>query len=309
MAGHVGIMRIDHWFKNVFVLPGVVVALGFSAPISVAHLLQKLALALLATCLIASSNYVLNELLDAPTDLHHPTKYLRPVPSGLVNIRLAYAQWLVLAAIGLLLALAVSHQVAAVLAVLWLMGCVYNAPPFRSKDIPYVDVLSEAINNPLRMLVGWYVVSPAGWAPISLLVSYWMVGCYFMALKRFAELREFDDVAQATRYRKSFAHITPDGLLVTVMFYASAAMLFFGAFAMRYHLELLGSFPFIALVMASYLSLSFVPNSPVQKPEQLYRAPALMASVVVCVAVMCALFFADLPVMHRMFTPTTQGSR
>jgi len=26
--GHVAIARVDHWFKNVFVLPGIVVALG-----------------------------------------------------------------------------------------------------------------------------------------------------------------------------------------------------------------------------------------------------------------------------------------
>ena len=34
------------------------------------------------------------------------------------------------------------------------MACVYNVPPVRSKDQPYVDVLSEAINNPLRLLAG-----------------------------------------------------------------------------------------------------------------------------------------------------------
>ena len=39
------------------------------------------------------------------------------------------------------------------------MGCVYNIPPVRSKDLPYVDVLSEAINNPIRMLAGWFIVT------------------------------------------------------------------------------------------------------------------------------------------------------
>ena len=36
----------------------------------------------LATCLVASSNYVLNELLDGPHDRLHPEKQHRPVPSG-----------------------------------------------------------------------------------------------------------------------------------------------------------------------------------------------------------------------------------
>jgi decaprenyl-phosphate phosphoribosyltransferase len=57
------------------------------------------------------------------------------------------------------------------------------------------------------------------------------------------------------------------------MFYGSAAMLFLGAFAMRYRLELVLSFPFVSLVMAIYLFLAFRPNSSVQRPEGLYREP------------------------------------
>jgi hypothetical protein len=45
------------------------------------------------------------------------------------------------------------------------MGCIYNIPPIRSKDVPYIDVLSESINNPLRMLAGWFIASTASVAP------------------------------------------------------------------------------------------------------------------------------------------------
>ncbi len=42
---------------------------------------------------------------------------------------------------------------------LWIMGCVYNIPPLRTKDQVYLDVLTESVNNPLRMLLGWYMVT------------------------------------------------------------------------------------------------------------------------------------------------------
>ncbi len=51
------------------------------------------------------------------------------------------------------------------------------------------------------------------------------------------------------------------------MFYGSAAMLFLGAFVMRYRLELILAFPLVALVMAMYLDLSFKKDSAVQRPE------------------------------------------
>jgi hypothetical protein len=77
---------------------------------------------------------------------------------------------------------------------------------------PYLDVLSEAVNNPLRMLAGWFIVGTAAIPPASLLMSYWMVGCYFMAIKRYAELRSIVDLVQAVAYRKSFAFYTEERL-------------------------------------------------------------------------------------------------
>jgi len=308
IRGLVEIARVDHWFKNVFVLPGVVVALGF-APLAanasaVEVFLVRLVLGLLAVCLVASSNYVLNEILDAPYDRHHPEKSQRAVPSGRVNVRLAYVEWAILAAVGIGIGAFLSFGLGAALAALWAMGCVYNVPPIRSKDVPYIDVLSESVNNPLRMLMGWYIVSPGGLAPVSLLVSYWMVGCYFMAIKRFAELRHIDDRSRATAYRRSFARVTEQSMLISIVFYASAAMLFFGAFAMRYRMELIVSFPLIALVMAIYLAVGFRPDSAAQRPEGLYREPVLMVAVVACTVLVVTLLFVDLPTVNRIFVPT-----
>ncbi len=31
------------------------------------------------------------------------------------------------------------------------MGLVHNVPPVRSKELPYIDVLSESVNNPIRL--------------------------------------------------------------------------------------------------------------------------------------------------------------
>jgi hypothetical protein len=184
------------------------------------------------------------------------------------------------------------------------MGCIYNIPPVRSKDLPYVDVLSEAVNNPLRLLAGWFIAGTASVAPASLLLSYWMVGCYFMAMKRYAEYRDIGDPRRATAYRRSFGFYTEERLLVSIMFYGSAAMLFLGAFIMRYRLELILSFPFIALVMAMYLLLAFAPNSAVQRPEGLYKEPTLMAAVAICSAIIGVLLIVDIPILPRIFSPT-----
>src|SRR5207244_11838223 len=131
-----------------------------------------------------------------------------------------------------------------------------------------------------------------------------MVGCFFMATKRYAEYREIGDAVRAAAYRKSLAFYTPDRLMVSIMFYGSAAMLFLGAFIMRYRLELILAFPFVALVMAIYLKLAFNKDSSVQRPEGLYREPKLMAAVVACSLLMGVLMVVDLPSLQQVFAPT-----
>ena len=125
-----------------------------------------------------------------------------------------------------------------------------------------------------------------------------------MALKRFSELREFADQKKAIAYRPSFLRYTERSLLVSVMFYASSSMLFFGAFLIRYRIELILTFPLIATVMAVYCNIAFDPNSAAQHPEYLYRNKQLMICVISCSIAMLALLIYRIPVLHEIFNPT-----
>jgi len=303
LRAHLAIARFDHSIKNLFVLPGVIVPLSTGVRMPFGALVSRLAVALVSITLVACSNYVINEVLDAPFDRLHPTKRNRPAARGLVNIPLAYVQWLAMMVAGVAIGLTISRMFALVEVVLWIMGCLYNFPPIRTKDVPYLDVTTESVNNPLRMLLGWYAITSLV-PPVSLLIAYWMIGCYFMALKRFSELNEIGDRSIAGSYRASFKHYTPESLLVSVVFYASAAMLFLGAFIMRYRIELILGFPLVALTMAIYLKLAFQRDSAVQNPEKLYREPLLMGAFTATVLVMSLLLFIRMPRLEQYFGPT-----
>ena len=302
LLGHFEICRLDHWIKNIFILPGLLIALSIYPQALSLSLLPAVVIGFLAAGLIASSNYVINEILDAPFDALHPTKRLRPTPAGRVNIRLGYAQWIALMLVGLALASLVSQALVLVLLWLWVMGCIYNIPPVRAKDIPYVDVLVESINNPIRLLIGWYIVSPPFQMPASLLISYWMIGAYLMAIKRFAEMRDISKNISVKQYRKSFGYYTEQNLLVSIMFYAATAMLFFGAFVMRYRLELILSFPLIAFIMAMYLNLAFKEDGSAQAPEKLWKEIPLMAASFLCLILMVFLMNFSLPAFTSFFS-------
>ena len=309
VRAHMAIMRLDHSIKNLFVLPGIVVPLSFLPGHLDRRFLFRVALAMLSVTLVGCSNYVINEVLDAPFDRLDPSKRNKPAAVGLVVTPIAYLQWLALMATGVGLGQLISPRFALADVALWIMGCVYNLPPLRTKDVAYLDVLTDAVNNPLRMLLGWYAVTSALVPPISLLLSYWMISCYFMALKRFSELSETRNRTLGGANRAPlFRHYTPESLLVTALFYASTAMLFFGAFTIRYRIELILAYPLMALTMAVYCRLSFKAGPAVENPEKLYREPLLMTSLSAAALVLVVLLFVRIPLLERFFMPTLPQS-
>lgn len=300
---YIQIARPDHWFKNIFMAPGVVFAI-YDVPTLLSWQIGKtLALALFSTCLVASSNYTLNEILDASKDRLHPVKKERPIPSGLVNIRVAYLEWISLGIVGLLIGYTVNLPFFICLLSLLIMGLLYNIPPIRLKDLPYLDVLSESLNNALRLFLGWFAVNALYPPTLSLVMAYWMIGAFFMATKRYAEYKRIGDHLIASLYRKSFRHYDESRLLLSMVYYASAFSLFFGIFMVRYRIELILSIPFIAGFISMYMRIGFWPDSPVQYPENLYKEKGLLIYIIFCVVLMVALLFIDIPFIDRIFQP------
>jgi decaprenyl-phosphate phosphoribosyltransferase len=301
MWPYVQIARVDHWFKNSFMLLGVLLAFFYEPSLCAWGSLPSLALALLATCLIASSNYVINELLDAPSDRFHPVKKDRPVPSGKILPALALVEWVMLGALGLSLSWLVNPYFAASGLALWAMGVIYNVPPIRTKELPYIDVLSESINNALRLFLGWFALIDDRLPPLSLTLAYWMLGAFFMAMKRFAEYRRIGDPESSAKYRKSFGYYTEDRLLISMFFYVTACALFTGIFIVRYHMELILFIPMAAGFFAYYLKLGLQVDSPVQQPEKLHRERAFVIYMLACVTLFILLMFTHIPALYDVF--------
>jgi hypothetical protein len=115
------------------------------------------------------------------------------------------------------------------------MGIEYNVRPLSTKEFPYIDVLSEAINNPILLLLGWFALIPDRMPPLSLILAYWMAGAYFMATKRYAEYRQLHDQLLAPQYRKSFGYYTEDQMLISMLFYVTACALFLSSTPVSSH--------------------------------------------------------------------------
>lgn len=309
IGAYIKIARPDHWVKNVFIMPGLVLALILiRMPDDWGVFALKLVAGFFATCFIASANYVINEWLDAEFDKYHPTKKNRPVVSQNMKFSLVMAEYAVCTVLGLVLSIIVN--ILFLLTEIWLlvMGVLYNVKPIRTKDVVYLDVLSESINNMIRLLLGWFIVCEDVYPPSSILVGYWMAGAFLMAVKRYAEYRMINNPSLAGSYRKSFATYTEASLLCSSFFYALCATFLIGIFLLKYRIEYIVAIPVLFLLFCYYLYIAHKPDSAAQKPEKLFREKKLMILVGVLVVLFAVLTVVDIPIMKMwetaFFIPT-----
>lgn len=85
LLAHMQIARFDHSIKQLFIFPGILLAIALAGQRIDLHLVLNVSIGLVSATLIACSNYVINEILDAPFDRLHPTKHKRPAANGLVH--------------------------------------------------------------------------------------------------------------------------------------------------------------------------------------------------------------------------------
>lgn len=294
---YIHIARPDHWFKNIFMLPGMIMGLYYTQFSFSATSTLEIIIGILATCLIASANYVINEWLDKEFDKFHPVKKHRPALTANLKKQFIYLEYFLLALVGLSMSYFISIPFFLTELSLLFMGLIYNVKPVRTKDKVYLDVLSESVNNPIRFILGWLLVGVDFLPPSSILVAYWMGGAFLMATKRFAEYRFIGDHEMAGNYRQSFRFYTESRLLISTVFYALCSSFFLAIFLIKHRIELLVSFPFISLLFTWYLHIGFEENSIVQTPEKLYRKKGFVAYVFFLFVLLVLLLKIDIPAL------------
>jgi 4-hydroxybenzoate polyprenyltransferase len=179
VGNYLNAVRLHQWLKNLLVFVPVLASHRVSDEIVMGQVL----LAFLAFSLCASSVYLLNDLLDLPSDRAHPRKRQRPFASGLIPLE----QGVFLASLLLLIAVFMAW---------WLPGTFFMAlVGYYMTTLAYslwlknqviVDVLVLAILYTFRII--------AGAAATEVVPSFWLLAFsmfLFLSLamvKRYAEL-------------------------------------------------------------------------------------------------------------------------
>jgi len=167
-------MRPKQWTKNVIVYAGIV----FDGQLFNADSFIRITIGFILLCLISSTIYIINDVVDVESDRQHPKKRFRAIPSGQLPIPLAIAAAVVLTIVTLGIGLTMSRLFAAVLLTYLIIHLLYS---FVLKHVVILDVLAVTAGFVLRVIAGVVLVevqafSPWLYANTALLALFLIIG-------------------------------------------------------------------------------------------------------------------------------------
>lgn len=237
-------IRIHQWIKNLLLF----------VPVLTAHKLVDETASLnsligfFSFSFMASSMYLINDLLDLEADRSHPTKKNRPLASGELSVHHALITSAILLLTSFLLSLLLPPAFFFLLKGYFILNLIYT---IYLKRILYVDVLMLAFFYALRILAGSFATG----IPISSwLIAF--VGFMFLSLalvKRTAEVTNLQLRGEHRAVGRAYTSDNRNTLMIAGLACAFASLVIFELYIQSPHIAVLYSAP----AMLRWLTLVF----------------------------------------------------
>ena len=185
-------LRLHQWTKNILVF----------VPLILSHRLENIEdsltvfMAFFVFGLVASANYLINDLVDIDSDRKHLTKKNRPLASGKLSIRNAILAIIILLSCSIYFLLILPSIFFSAIALYLIISILYS---LFLKKVVILDVIVLAGLYTMRIIAGAFVIKnmPTFW-----LLAFSMFLFFSLALiKRYAELRIIKDSSKKIENR------------------------------------------------------------------------------------------------------------
>jgi len=280
-------MRPKQWTKNVFIFT----ALVFDEKLFTPSPLLKTIAAFILFCLTSSAVYLINDVVDIEKDRQHPTKRLRPLPSGHLKPSVAIAAAVLIPLVTLPLSFLLDLHFGFVALAYLLTMIVYS---FVLKNIVILDVLTVAAGFVLRVAAGAIVVEVERFSPW-LYICATLVALFIGISRRRHELVLLAE--NANEHRASLNEYSLPLLDEMISVVASATVIAyclytFSAPNLPPNHAMMLTIPFVLYGIFRYLYLIHVKNKG-GTPEEIFLSdlPIIIALGLWALAVIAVLYF------------------
>ena len=233
-------MRPYQWYKN-FVL---FLCLIFSKNLLNLEMWLDLILVFFVFCMLAGSQYMLNDVKDAEKDRLHPKKKYRPIAAGLLSVRTA----LIISSIIIIISLAIAFSMGRLVgfvSLLYLVNSILYSLYFKN----------FAIIDAIFIAVGFVIRAIAGCVTINVTISPWLILCVFLLalVLAFGKRRHELDSNQNSRNSLSQYNITMSETLLNSS--VSMLLMSYALYTVSIHTAMMLTLPFAFYGIFRYVQL------------------------------------------------------
>jgi len=267
-------MRIRQWTKNAFVLAAVV----FDRQLGNQPAVLKSLAGFILFCLLSSSVYLINDVLDAPADRQHPEKRNRPIASGKLPVSVAITAAIVMIVVTIPAAFLLSVNFGWVTLAYFLINLAYSN---WLKHIPLVDVMIIAAGFVLRVAGGVMLVVVERFSPWLYVVT--TLGALYIGFgKRRSELALLEK--EANSHRRVFDGYTIPLLDQLILIVSSTTIIAYSLYTfsapnLPTNHSMMLTIPFVLYGVFRYLYLIQVKQSGGAPEELLLTDRPLQAAI------------------------------
>lgn len=283
------LMRIPQWYKNLVIL----LPLFFVGDLFQIGFLKLIVFGFFGLCFISSANYALNDIVDIAKDMVHPEKKLRPLASGKISILEAVLLIVLLLAVGLYIGYCLNTLFLLCLVFLFLFTVFYS---LALKKEVVADVIAIAINFVVRAISGAFI--------INVNISPWLILCpFFLALflavgKRFADFKYMKE--NAHHHKVVLKYYTPEMTNALMIISTACLIVSYALYSLSRNSLMLITLPFAIYAVFRYYHLITSGSKIARHPEMVYTDWRLLASIMLWVAILGAIFYF-VPVDPKIF--------
>ncbi|HLD83074.1 MAG TPA: decaprenyl-phosphate phosphoribosyltransferase [Candidatus Omnitrophota bacterium] len=155
-------LRPRHWVKNLFIFA----APFFSLKLFELSSLYNVAIGFVYWCMITSSMYLFNDILDRKEDILHPRKKTRPIASGQINLKTAGLFFVLLSILSIIFSLRLDVNFSKLIIAYFMINIIYS---IYLKQVIILDVMCIASGFVLRVASGALLVNVG--------LSEWILMC------------------------------------------------------------------------------------------------------------------------------------
>ncbi len=233
-------MRPHQWYKNFVIFLCII----FSKNILNLEMWLDLLLIFFVFCMLAGSQYMLNDLKDIEKDRLHPKKRNRPIAAGLLPVKNALFISFTIMAVSLAIAFSMG-QLVGIVSLLYLVNSIVYS--FYFKNFAIVDAIFIAVGFVIRAIVGCVV--------INVVISPWLILCVFLLalVLTFGKRRHELDGDQNSRNSLSQYNITMSETLLNSS--VSMLLMSYALYTVSIHTAMMLTLPFAFYGVFRYVQL------------------------------------------------------